>query len=67
MFAVLIHDEFNDSPPEVWESFDNLTDAFGYYNAMRNSSSPLKNSDGCELVVNDEGHFVHLDYFKFEL
>ena len=24
LFSILIHDEFHDSPPDVWEDFDNI-------------------------------------------
>ena len=54
MFSILIHDEFNDSPPELWEEFDDLTEAVGYFNSMKYSHERKGGSDGIELVIDTE-------------
>ena len=51
MFSILIHDEFADSPPDVWEEFDNITDAVGYFNQMKGNDKMSRYADVVELVL----------------
>tara|TARA_Y100000996_G_C22512565_1_gene639042 strand:- start:729 stop:935 length:207 start_codon:yes stop_codon:yes gene_type:complete len=67
MFSILIHDEFNDSVPELWEEFETITDAVGYFNAMKNSHERKSGSDGIELVVDTEDNErVCLEYYQLQ-
>ena len=66
-FSILIHDEFNDSAPDLWEEFDNLTDAVGYFNAMKNGHERKMYQDGIELVVDtDDDQRICLEYYQLQ-
>ena len=70
MFVILIHDEFNDSQPQEYESFDNLKEAYRLFNGMRGLSPNGMYDDGVELVLDreaDDGFFerIPLDYFSY--
>ena len=70
MFSILIHDEFDDSPPQEYQSFDNLKEAYRLFNGMRNLSPDGMYDDGCELVLDKEAddgftERITLDYFTF--
>ena len=66
-FSILIHDEFNDSAPDLWEEFDNLTDAVGYFNTMKNGHERKAGSDGIELVVDtDDDQRICLEYYQLQ-
>ena len=65
-FSILIHDEFNDSAPELWEEFDNITDAVGYFNIMKSNDKLTRYGDGIELVVDtDDDQRLCLEYYKY--
>ena len=67
MFSILIHDEFHDSAPDLWEEFDNITDAVGHFNAMKNGHERKAGSDGIELVVDtDDDQRICLEYYQLE-
>ena len=70
MFSILIHDEFADSIPDLWEEFDNITDAVGYFNTMKDNDKVTRYGDGIELVLDHEdicGHpeRITLDYYSY--
>ena len=70
MFTILIHDEFDDSPPHEYHSFDNLKEAYRLFNGMRAMRPDNMYDDGCELVLDrdaDDGFSerITLDYFTF--
>ena len=65
-FSILIHDEFNDSAPELWEEFDNITDAVGYFNQMKGNEKITRYGDGIELVIDtDDDQRLCLEYYKY--
>mgnify|MGYP006246040767 FL=1 len=65
-FSILIHDEFNDSAPDLWEDFDNITDAVGYFNQMKGNEKITRYGDGIELVVDtDDDQRLCLEYYKY--
>ena len=67
LFSILIHDEFHDSPPDVWEDFDNITDAVGYFNVMKNGTERKMYQDAIELVIDtDDDQRVTLDYYQLQ-
>ena len=67
LFSILIHDEFHDSPPDVWEDFDNITDAVGYFNVMKNGHERKMYQDAIELVIDtDDDQRVTLDYYQLQ-
>ena len=66
MFSILIHDEFADSVPDLWEEFDNITDAVGYFNQMKGNDKITRYGDGIELVIDTEDdQRICLEYFKY--
>ena len=67
LFSILINDEFHDSPPDVWEDFDNITDAVGHFNTMKNGTERKMYQDSIELVVDtDDDQRVTLDYYQLQ-
>ena len=65
-FSILIHDEFNDSAPDLWEEFDNITDAVGYFNQMKGNEKITRYGDGIELVIDtDDDQRLCLEYYKY--
>ena len=67
MFSILIHDEFHDSPPELWEDFDDLTEAVGVFNLMKTNDTLTRYGDGIELVIDTEDdQRICLEYHQLE-
>lgn len=65
-FSILIHDEFHDSAPVVWQEYDELTEAVSDFNKMKTNYSRGMYEDGIELVTDTEDERICLEYHRLK-